>query len=118
MCTVYRPPSSSYDFWENFQTSIDLAKATSIKPMIITGDLNADPNTVSGTKLRELADINGLSILINEPTRITQSSSSILDQFLTNSPNLVKSVKIDPPLANMNNDHCTVSVCLYFRIKT
>jgi hypothetical protein len=76
----------------------------------VIGDLNSDPKSVAGKHLYDFTTINGLSILVKEPTRITQSCSTILDQILTNDPSRVQALNIEPPLAN--NDHCTVSLKL------
>ena len=46
LCTVYRPPNSSPDFWDMLQESIDLARATTVNSLVITGDLNSDPNSL------------------------------------------------------------------------
>ena len=50
---------------------------------------------------------------INRPTRITQHTSTVLDQCLTNFSNFVKSAGTLPPLGN--NDHCTIYVNLLFK---
>ena len=83
-------------------------------PIIFAGDLNADPTTRNGALLRDFAESNFLTIHIEEPTRITEHSANILDQFLSNVPNLVKDVNVDPPLAT--NDHCTISLTLNFKV--
>ena len=51
---------------------------------------------------------------INEPTRITETTSSILDQFVSNIPEYVNDSGVDPPL--LTNDHCTISITLSFKI--
>ena len=45
-----------------------------------------------------LARINNFTIHVNEPTRITETSSTVLDQFLTNIQDDVKEVAIHPPI--------------------
>jgi hypothetical protein len=77
------------------------------KPILLIGDLNADPSTTQGKRLKDLTNLYGLSILIKEPTRITSKSAKILDQVITNIPNLIKAIEIDSPVSN--NDHCTIS---------
>ena len=52
---------------------------------------------------------------INQPTRITDRSSPILDQCLSNCPLLIRTLGVIPPLAN--NDHCTIYLKLAFKIK-
>ena len=84
LCTIYRPPDSGLIFWEDFQESLNLAKESDIKYMIITGDINADPATNDGQRLQTFSQNNHLVMHINKPTRITTTTSKILDQFLTN----------------------------------
>ena len=111
----YRPPDSLVSFWDELQISIDQAKLTGISNIILTGDLNSDPNTYNGTKLKYFTDVNNFHILINEPTRITPTSETCLDQIITSCPRIVNSVHVKPPIST--NDHCTVGAMLNFIIK-
>ena len=79
------------------------------------GDLNSDFNSVNGKRLRDLCIGQNLHCLIHEPTRITQTSSTVLDQILTNSLNFVQKVSVLAPVST--NDHCTITVNLNFKIK-
>ena len=63
---IYRPPNSLTSFWDKFQDSIDLAKATGINNIVISGDLNADPQTLSGNKLNILVTSNFLNIHVKD----------------------------------------------------
>ena len=60
--------------------------------MFVLGDLNADLKTCNGNKLTQLCYEHNLQYLVNEPTRITTTSQTILDQILTNAPNFVRCV--------------------------
>ena len=115
LCVAYRPPNDTLDFWDSFQQSIDLAKETDIPSLIITGDLNCDLNSPNGQKLKKLVDNNHLVLHIDEPTRITPHSKSILDQFISNIPRYVRNVHVDPPVST--NDHCTIGMDLLFRME-
>ena len=79
-----------------------------VKDIILTGDFNADPSTADGRKLATFANVNAFTLHVNEPTRITERSSSILDQFITNIPEYVQNTEVDTPV--LTNDHCTVSL--------
>ena len=111
LCTVYRPPNVT-SFYDDFQISLDNT-LQSPNHLIIIGDLNSDLNTNMGNKLKAFAHSNRLTIHINQPTRITERSSSVLDQCLTNCPALIKNTGVLPPLAN--NDHCTIFLNLKFK---
>jgi hypothetical protein len=116
LCVCYRPPDSGVIFWDDLNTSLDLAKENMIQNIILIGDLNADPNTFHGQKLMHFSSSNNMFINVHEPTRITQNSSTILDQILTNSSHLISEVTIEPPIST--NDHCTVIACVSLQTKT
>ena len=112
---VYRPPSSPVSFWTDLQASYDLASGASNGKIIMMGDLNADPSTNHGRKLNSFCTSNLLTLHIHDPTRITERTSTCLDQIITNIPNFVHSTSVLPPVAD--NDHCTVTAHLLFRHK-
>ena len=115
ICNVYRPPNFS-NFWDLIDNNIDNVKGdhVNIKYHLILGDLNADLDDRNGRHLSELCRSHNYEILINEPTRITSTTKSCLDQILTNMPNFVKQTTVLPPVST--NDHCTVAVELDFKI--
>lgn len=119
LSSLYRPPDKAggpppAEFWDKLDTVIDDIKSTNVKYLYLLGDLNADFNTANGKRLHTLCLGQNLHCLVEEPTRITQTSATVLDQILTNAPNFVKGVKVLPPVST--NDHCTVSLFLNFKI--
>ena len=114
LCTCYRPPDEQYNFWDELQYMVDLTHLGQVNSIILTGDFNADPSAPNGIKLLSFVNINAFSLHINEPTRITETTSSILDQFVSNIPEYVNDSGVDPPL--LTNDHCTISITLSFKI--
>ena len=61
--------------------------------VILLGDLNMDrlrPETREGKILKDLEDVHGVQCMITEPTRITQTSETLLDVILTNKPQMLK----------------------------
>ena len=52
LCVLYRAPNSNLTFWDKLQESVDLALDSNIKRILIAGDINADPHTPSGHKLK------------------------------------------------------------------
>jgi hypothetical protein len=59
------------------------------------------------TSLDFFLNANHLTQHISEPTRITPTRSSILDLIISNSPRLVTTTEVVPPVHT--NDHCTVT---------
>ena len=115
LCVIYRSESNTDDsFWEILQDQIDLAKQEHKPKIIITGDFNADPQTRQGNLLKNIAYINDMTLLVEEPTRVTPNSATILDQFVTNIPHCTKAIKVLPPVSG--NDHCTIVMEFLFRV--
>ena len=89
VATWYRPPSSKidlFDKWALFLSKCDIEN----KELIIVGDLNCDvsnplPNS-HAHRLKFLCSLYQLKQFINEPTRVTSTSATIIDLILTNTP--------------------------------
>ena len=86
----YRPPNSEMKIFDSFEIFLKKCDAES-KELLIIGDINCnilkslrDSNT---NKLMFLTVLYNLEQLIKEPTRVTNTSSSLVDLILTNQPN-------------------------------
>ena len=95
-------------------TALQDTQDTKYKYIYLLGDMNADFNTVNGQRLRQMCSRHYLCYLTEEPTRITETSATILDQILTNAPTFVKGTDVLDPIST--NDHCTITLHLNFRI--
>ena len=82
-------PVSYFTEFEKMEGSFD----TKNVEYFLLGDLNVDfKQSVKSSyrdKLNEIFDIYSIHQLINEPTRITETSSSLIDLCLTNSASTV-----------------------------
>ncbi len=110
LCVCYRPPNARVKFWDDFQDTYDLIRNAGYQNIVITGDLNADPNTANGTKLKFFVNSNSLNMHVNEPTRLTEHSATILDQFISTPILSIDNVQVTTPLAT--SDHCQISCTL------
>ena len=87
--TVYRPPSASSEFFDLFEKLIK-AIDNENKEMYVLGDLNCDilktdkDSNTPTKKIKSLYDLYQLSQLIDEATRITMTTSSLIDHIVTN----------------------------------
>ena len=95
ICIWYRPPDSSVDNFSEFVQTIGSFDAENLEYYLL-GDLNVDfmPTSESSNRqeMREILDIYDMVQLINQPTRITTSSSTLIYLCLTNKPvSIVKS---------------------------
>ena len=85
----YRPPNSPTELFDKFEVLLGKIEAENIESNIL-GDINCDMMAVTPTNetrhLIELCESYQYAQLIKEPTRITSSSKSLIDLFLTNEP--------------------------------
>ena len=113
LCTCYRPPKTGAEFWTALQDSVDLVKQRCTNPIILTGDLNADPRTPHGHLLKLFAMSNNLTVHIDEPTRITPDTATVLDQVLSDVPSLICDADILDPISVC--DHCPICFSINFK---
>ena len=99
-CVTYRPdycPVSCFvdDFMDKYSQALILGK-----PLIITGDLNCnllEPGCPEAVALLDFCKSVNLTQLIKEPTRMTETSSTLLDVIITpTNTNLVESSGVLP----------------------
>ena len=102
MCVAHRPPSCA-DFWIHLQGCLDNIYITGDgnQKILLIGDFKSEFNTQQGQHMSNFATVNNFSTLIHQPTRITSTTSSVLDQCLTNFPDSVKDSSVEPPFAEM-----------------
>ena len=90
--TWYRPPNSPVAMFNYFEILLGMLDSENIEYYLM-GDFNCDLSSTvldhDSKSLMDIADLYNLSQLINEPTRITDSSSTLLDHIFTNTPDKV-----------------------------
>ena len=97
--TVYRPPSDS-NFFNKFYTMLELVWSK-FKNVLIVGDLNADisrsvnndVSSIPGKKLLRTLEHFNYSIMNDQPTRVTTSSSTLIDHVISSKPETIKETK-------------------------
>ena len=107
VCNVYRPPDSSVEWYDNFESQLD--KASQLKlDIIILGDFNVNLlDKKSNPKFMNIFIKHGLVQVIDSPTRVTQTTSSLLDHVYVTRSDYVKQVNV-PKVAI--SDH--FSICI------
>ena len=89
--TVYRPPSALSEFFDHFEKLIK-AVDNENKEMYILGDLNCNmlktnnDSNIPTKKIKSLYELYQLTQLIDEATRITPTTTSLIDHIVTNMP--------------------------------
>ena len=86
----YRLPNSEMKIFDSFEIFLKKCDVES-KELLIIGDINCNilksPRDSNTNKLMFLTVLYNLEQLIKEPTRVTNTSSSLIDLILTNQPN-------------------------------
>ena len=99
ICTTYKPPNVNPNCFDT-DFSETLIEALSLnKPVYILGDLNCnmlDGNDPACQSLTKFCSSFNLSQLIKQSTRVTENSKTLIDVFLTSTPNLVAETKVIP----------------------
>ena len=93
ICTAYRPPDTSLSCFET-DFSETLTSALSFnKPIYILGDLNCnvlDSNNPGQCALSNFCTCFNLTQMVDNPTRVTEHSRTLIDVILTSSENNIK----------------------------
>ena len=93
---LYRHPHASNNTFDHILESFRAA-CLKKKAMYIVGDLN-DDLMVSTAKINNIVKITKLSQLIGKPTRITSTSSTLLDVLITNKEDSILSIEVNPSI--------------------
>lgn len=104
---MYRHPKAlamTYDYIEDVFRFMCLRK----KPLFILGDFNENL-ILKDNKLSKMIKNNKLTQIVDQPTRITATTATLLDLIITNKPNLILSHDVVPETVA---DHDLISVTL------
>ena len=106
MATWYRPPTSPAIAFTAFHDIIDKIDAENGE-LFLLGDINCDVSSESPDcntiNLLNICNIFNLSQVISEPTRITNTSKSLIDLCFTNFPDKVMIRKSNCRVIDVNN---------------
>ena len=95
----YRPPEGSKysinNFSEVFEEQLTNVVKTN-KEIIILGDFNIDYNKTDNRDFKSLLNIFRLTQVITEPTRTTETSSTLIDLTITNHPENIMNKGVFP----------------------
>lgn len=90
ICTVYRPPNASAEWIDLFEKELSIAQTTGLEYLLM-GDFNIDFGSCSNSKWLNLIQLFDLSQLIKDATRVTETSSSLIDHaYTTNKENITE----------------------------
>ena len=89
ICTVYRPPNSSVQWLDHFEIELSNAMRTKLH-VIILGDLNINYLVNIPLAWSNICNSYGLTQVVNEATRITFTSATLIDHIYVTDTNYVK----------------------------
>ncbi|VDI58187.1 Hypothetical predicted protein [Mytilus galloprovincialis] len=91
---VYRPPNSNADWVTKFETMM-LKVDTEEKETIIMGDFNIDiMSSKKHAKWSHIKNIFNMSQMVTEPTRVTKTSSTLIDHVYCNLPENINYIAV------------------------
>ena len=105
--TVYRPPNVSIMYNEQILDEVERLKNLN-DSIILLGDLNYNYNQSNSNFVNELEELFCMTQLVNEPTRETLTSTSIIDVILTTTPDQHKSTNVLK--VSMSDHYCIQTI--------
>lgn len=114
--TFYRAPNSPADALTSIENSIGLAYDTNISNILVTGDFNLDMlQSAPKRKVETLCQQYSLHSLITESTHFTESTSSLIDLFLSSETHNILLSGVGVPFLEQNvRYHCPIYCVLNF----
>ncbi len=94
LCNIYRPPDAKDDWLSTFENVLINASKDQVE-LVLMGDFNVD--LCQGERVSKLVDITEsfqLTQVIDEPTRITQSSQTLIDHIYVTDLNKIVDSKV------------------------
>ena len=99
VCTIYRPPDTPSTCFESELSPSFINASLLNKPIYILGDANSNllnPQCPDSAALLAFINLFNLTQLIKLPTRVTQTTESLLDIILASNTKQVKEAKVIP----------------------
>ena len=99
VCMAYRPPNRYLDCFDSDFSNTLISALSSNLPVYILGDLNCNLSALQDPPAQALVSFCSsfnLSQVISHPTRITESTESLIDVILVSNANLVQEAKVSP----------------------
>lgn len=106
VCVIYRAPNVNLHDLIGTLDSVLSDIVPTVDAVILLGDLNIDflaINSNSFSYFNNLLETYGLLQVVDQPTRITSQTQSLIDVIITNDPDLVQSVSVVD--SGVNTDH-------------
>ena len=106
-CLFYRPPSSTTSVLTDLEDTLDALPPSKTTNLLVLGDFNIDVS--NGTGNHTLSSIQDLCEIICRPTRLSKTTSTLIDHVYLSDP-LSYSLSFFSPLSS--SDHCCILLSL------
>lgn len=108
--TVYRPPNTNFNQCMDHLENILVSLLPEFDYVLFGGDFNVDFLSIGNynlSLLKNLLNNYGLNQIINQPTRLTETSQTLIDIIVSSCPEIAANVEV----INMEDisDHCMVN---------
>ena len=114
VCFLYRNPASLIDWYEYFTEMLDkLYQSRPNADLLLLGDFNIDLLKTQ-SRWKAITSSLGLTQVIKDPTRVTQTSETLIDHIYTNSPPTILSASVSDLSIS---DHAPISCCKTTKIQ-
>ena len=90
--SFYRPPNSKSDYWDLIDQSIKNVSSTPHK-FIMHGDFNKNFLSNPSPRLLDVINFNNLQQVVTHPTRITETSATLIYLVLTSCTDLTYAIR-------------------------
>ena len=84
---IYRPPSAGTDYYTGILNQLDFIHDNYDK-VVLMGDLNYNYKCNATNPVNNIESLYGMKQLVTNPTRVTLTTSTLLDVVLSNVPEL------------------------------
>ena len=109
----YRPPSSSTTQISRLHDILSLLRPQNLSNLVLCGDFNIDQTGNASPLSKVLHDLSldfNISQVVQEPTRVTATTSSLIDLVLLSNPSSLESCSTLSPIGT--SDHFAIEVLL------
>ncbi|CAC5397547.1 unnamed protein product [Mytilus coruscus] len=89
-----------HETWDKVETSLDMALNDNKDSIIVSGDFNENQLNISNSTIKALLNQFSLTQMIDEPTHLTENSTSLTDLIMTSNVNEISYCCVGPPLTD------------------
>ena len=109
--SMYRPPSSNQQYYESMGDILDKVTTDNDCDTIVMGDINYNyslDENLANNHINYIEQLTGLTQIVMEPTRVTMTTSSLIDVILTT--NTSKHIKTGVIPLTLSDHYMTFTV--------